>query len=176
VTWFRNVTDRAVLIAAMILVVILGNSEIASAGGAGCHSQAITNERGAAVTVAGFCFEPTVLRVQPGETVTWTNEDSVPHTVTGANNVWGSFDQFGRGETLTERFDESGVYPYWCALHPSMLGTVVVGDGSEASSIAMDHDSSELSWGALGAAAGVMLTSAGMIAWRRRPSLVSRFG
>jgi plastocyanin len=38
------------------------------------------------------CFEATVLRVQPGSEVSWTNRDAVEHTVTGVGGTWGSLD------------------------------------------------------------------------------------
>lgn len=174
-TWTRGMA----LAGFMVVVTVLGSGGVAVAGGAGCHSQAISDGSGVAVTVAGFCFEPTVLRVDVGQTVTWTNEDSVPHMVTGANRAWGSTDQFARGGAVTERFEQAGVYPYWCPLHPSMLGTVVVGeDSGEATAldVGAGDGSSEAGWGAAGVAGGVVLMSVGMVAWRRRPSLMSRFG
>ena len=173
-TWTRGMA----LAGFLVVVTALGGG-VAAAGGAGCHSQAISDGSGVAVTVAGFCFEPTVLRVEVGQTVTWTNEDSVPHMVTGANHSWGSTDQFARGGAVTERFDQAGVYPYWCPLHPSMLGTVVVGEnGGEATAlnVGANDGSSEAGWGAAGVASGIALMSVGMVAWRRRPSLLSRSG
>lgn len=164
------------LTALLLIASIVGGREIARAGGGGCHSQVISDERGTTVTVVGFCFEPTVLRVEVGESVTWTNEDDAAHTVSGVNSVWGSYDQFGQGASVTERFDEAGVYPYWCALHPSMLGTVVVEDGVGTTVATIGGDSSGIGPGALGAIAGAMLTSVGMVAWKRRPSLMSRSG
>jgi len=168
---------RVAGLAAMLLIAsIVGGRGVATAGGAGCHSQVISDERGTTVTVVGFCFEPTVLRVEVGEPVTWTNEDLASHTVSGVNGVWGSYDQFGQGASVTERFDLAGVYPYWCALHPSMLGTVVVEDSAGATAAAPGSDGSGIGTGAMGAIAGVTLTSVGMVAWRRRPSLMSRSG
>jgi plastocyanin len=164
------------LTALLLIASIIGSRGVAMAGGGGCYSQVISDERGTTVTMTGSCFEPTVLRVEAGESVTWTNEDSAPHTVSGVNGVWGSYDQFEQGASVTEQFDEPGVYPYWCALHPSMLGTVVVEDGGGATVAATGGDGSGVGPGALGAVAGVMLTSIGMVAWRRRPSLMSRSG
>ena len=90
--------------------------------------------------------------------------------------MWGSYDQFGQGTSVTERFDLPGIYPYWCALHPSMLGAVVVEDGEGETTAASGGDGQAIGTGALGAIAGVMLTTVGIVAWKRRPSLMSRFG
>jgi hypothetical protein len=82
------------------------------------------------VTIRQYCFGPTILRVAPGETVTWINKDGVPHTVVGANAVWGDFSTLRRSARVTYRFVRSGVYPYVCTFHPGMVGAIVVGDGS----------------------------------------------
>lgn len=74
-------------------------------------------------------FAPTVVRVAPGTTVTWFN-DQFPHLLTGANQEWGSRDdEIGPGAEVAYRFDRPGTYPYACAIHRGMAGTIVVGDG-----------------------------------------------
>ena len=67
-----------------------------------------------------------MLRVEQGQRVEWTNRDQDAHTVTGVNGAWGDVTQFSRDESVDFRFDAPGVYPYFCALHPGMIGTVVV--------------------------------------------------
>lgn len=174
-SWPRNLA-RVTVFLLLGTVGLLGGTSAASAGGGGCHSTAITDERGVSVTIAGFCFEPTVLRIHVGETVTWTNQDAAPHMVSGVNYTWGTLDQFGRGASVTARFDEPGIYPYLCPLHVSMVGTVVVEDGAGANIAGAGDDSTAAGWGAAGAVAGMALMSVGMIAWRRRPSLPSHSG
>ena len=78
------------------------------------------------VTIAGMQFSPATLRVEPGEKVTWTNNASMPHTVTGTNVDGLTSGRMGNGSVFTHRFEEPGTYEYYCALHPSMTGTVVV--------------------------------------------------
>jgi plastocyanin len=70
-------------------------------------------------------FKPATIQISVGDTVTWTNEDSTEHTVTSDNFDSGNLEQ---GETFTHTFDEAGVYDYQCTIHPSMTGTVIVGD------------------------------------------------
>ncbi|APH39599.1 cupredoxin domain-containing protein [Methanohalophilus halophilus] len=70
-------------------------------------------------------FKPATIQISVGDTVTWTNEDSATHTVTGQNFDSGNL---GQGETFTYTFDEAGTYEYECTIHPSMTGTVIVGD------------------------------------------------
>ena len=64
---------------------------------------------------------------QPGETVTWANQDGFDHNVAGANGAWGSFEILRKEKTASYTFSEPGVYAYVCTVHPGMVGTVVVG-------------------------------------------------
>jgi plastocyanin len=102
----------------------------AGGGGHGC-AEPTSDATGTHASIEGSCFTPTVLRVDAGSTVTWVNRDrGIPHTVTGANQSWGSTEELGFDDRATYRFDERGVYPYFCLYHPGMTGAVVVGDGS----------------------------------------------
>jgi hypothetical protein len=90
----------------------------------------VTDASGTRIGIRDFCFGPTILRVRPGETVTWVNRDGFPHTVLGANGAWGGFDTLRRnGGEVSYRFVSPGVYPYVCTYHPGMVGAVVVGNG-----------------------------------------------
>jgi hypothetical protein len=78
-------------------------------------------------------FEPTVLQVAEGTEVTFVNGPDFTHLVTGANQAWGSPDVGVQpGASVSYTFDEAGVYPYACALHPGMSGAIVVGDLNQA--------------------------------------------
>lgn len=80
---------------------------------------------GDAVTIANFSFSPTPLTVKVGSTVTWTNQDSVAHTVTADD---GSFESshIGGGGTFTQTFAKAGTFAYHCSIHPSMKATITV--------------------------------------------------
>jgi plastocyanin len=122
----------------------------ASAGG-GCHGgRPVTDKRTTTVAMSGNCFVATITRVDVGATVTFVNEDEAMHAVTGANYSWGMGaeegvvvkESLGKGDSLEQTFEESGVYPYFCFLHPSMVGAVVVGNGE--SSVAGESAISQL--------------------------------
>ncbi len=66
-------------------------------------------------------FVPTTLTLKKGGTVTWTNADIVPHTVTGADFDSGSI---APGKTYTRTFNSVGSFDYKCSIHPVMQGTV----------------------------------------------------
>jgi len=76
------------------------------------------------------CFIPSTIEVGPGTTVTWENNDIVPHTVTSgaAGSPTGEFDSglTDGGTTFEHTFEEVGEYPYFCLVHPWMVGTVFV--------------------------------------------------
>ena len=102
-----------------------GGTGPASAGGS-CFEPS-RSWAGVSVDLKGICFWPTVLYVDPGTKVTWTNRETVDHTVTGLGAQWGSHEALVQGESITYRFAEAGVYPYTCILHPGMVAAVVVG-------------------------------------------------
>jgi plastocyanin len=122
------------IVVGAVLLVVLAPALAWASGGGGC-GRAVTDRDGTRVGIRNFCFGPTILRVRPGETVTWVNRDAVPHTVLGANGAWGGYDTVRRnGGRVAFRFVSSGVYPYVCTYHPGMIGAVVVGNGRPVAS------------------------------------------
>ncbi len=114
--------------AAMAIAVVLGPAPAAWAGGGGCGE--VTTGEGATVELLGLCITPTLLRVDPGATVTFVNRDPFRHIITGAGVGWGS-PGFLRGDaSFTATFRRPGVYPFQCYLHPGMAGAVLVGDAN----------------------------------------------
>jgi plastocyanin len=75
-------------------------------------------------------FSPNPIQVSVGTTVTWTNDDAQPHTVNSGENATpsGLFDSpiMPPAGTFEYTFTEAGEYPYFCILHPNMVGTVSV--------------------------------------------------
>ena len=77
------------------------------------------------VAIGDFAFSPRTIEIRVGDTVRWTNRDSVAHSATAQN---GSFDTglLSDGESGSVRFTAPGTYRYICTPHPDMTGTVVV--------------------------------------------------
>ena len=71
-------------------------------------------------------YNPNPIEVRVGDMVTWINDDSSAHTVTSSNDSTFDSDIMRRGEAFSFTFDNVGEYPYFCTLHPSMIGTVIV--------------------------------------------------
>jgi plastocyanin len=82
----------------------------------------------AAVAVNFHAFAPAMLRVAVGTTVTWTNEDDTPHNIvsTADPRAFRSA-ALDTGESFAFRFAAPGTYGYYCSLHPTMQGSIVVG-------------------------------------------------
>lgn len=81
---------------------------------------------GAAVAkIENFAFDPKQITAKVGETVTWKNDDGATHTIT-AND--GSFDSgnLASDKSFSQTFDTAGTFRYHCAIHSSMIATVVV--------------------------------------------------
>jgi plastocyanin len=124
----RSNAIRIGVVGAVACMALWGGSGIALAGG-GCHIPPTTG-RGDRVDIADLCFDATVLYVQPGTDVTWTNRDAMTHVVVGVGDSWGDPEiSLMQGDTVSYRFDQDGVYPYSCLIHPGMVGAIVVGDG-----------------------------------------------
>jgi plastocyanin len=77
------------------------------------------------IEIRQFAFAPAVLTVPVGATVTWTNVDEEPHTVTATDRAYTS-SGLARADTYAHRFTAPGTYRYFCALHPHMTATVIV--------------------------------------------------
>ena len=97
-----------------------------AAGGGGTGTTAAPAAGGATVEISGFAFSPASITVKVGDSVTWTNKDSAPHTVTAAD---GSFDSgsLAQNASFSFTFQKAGTYTYRCTIHPTMpTATVIV--------------------------------------------------
>jgi plastocyanin len=72
-------------------------------------------------------FEPRTVSVQPDTDVVWKNTDASVHTVTSTEPA-GVFDSgvMGPDEEFAFTFQAPGTFDYFCAIHPMMVGTVLV--------------------------------------------------
>jgi plastocyanin len=84
-----------------------------------------TTESSVGAEIVDFAFSPTEISVDVGETVSWRNIGTAPHTVTATT---GEFDSgfLTTGDVFSHTFAQAGVYTFLCTIHPSMTGTVRV--------------------------------------------------
>jgi len=78
------------------------------------------------VKIDNFAFTPKTLSVSPGTTVTWTNQDDVPHNIVSTDKKFIST-VLDTDQKFSFTFDTPGSFPYFCKIHPMMTGTVQVG-------------------------------------------------
>ena len=82
------------------------------------------------VTGAGF-YSPLNLEITTGTTVTWVNDDSVPHNIQSQDETGKVTDLFNSppmntGDRFEYTFEEEGAYNYFCSFHPWRVGVVTV--------------------------------------------------
>jgi plastocyanin len=152
---------KRVLVICAVTGMLVTMAGVARAGG-GCHSTGTTQETVASVrkvvevNYAELCVRPTVLHVQPGQTVTWRNTDPIEHTITSGSGWWAD-QTLAEGETFSHTFSEPGLYPFYCMIHPNMGGVIdVAGATPVAATAQLPVKAAEASSGAgLAGASGV---------------------
>ena len=77
------------------------------------------------LNIQNFVYQPANVQVRAGSTVTWTNQDSVPHSVTFKNGMKDS-GLLSQGQSFSYTFNAPGTYQYYCTVHPYMVATVTV--------------------------------------------------
>ena len=110
--------SRLVITGRLRSTLVAGALIIASWGGTASAADAI-------VKIANFTFAPQTLTVPVGTTVTWQNDDDIPHVVAEKD---GKFRSKGldTGDKFTQQFTAAGTVEYYCAIHPMMTGKIVV--------------------------------------------------
>ncbi len=89
------------------------------------QAQVLPPSGGNIVEIKSFSFNPPTITIKKGESVQWTNRDSVAHTATADDK---SFDTslLRKSESGEILFDKAGTFTYHCSPHPNMKGMVVV--------------------------------------------------
>lgn len=77
------------------------------------------------VKISGSAFVPATVTVAVGTTVTWSNQDSVVHTVSSQSTLFDS-GNLSRGATFSHTFNQPGTFEYRCKIHPAMKAKVIV--------------------------------------------------
>ena len=85
----------------------------------------------ATVKIDNFTFAPAQLTVKAGTTVTWRNEDDIPHTVAASTRAFKS-KALDTDDSFSFTFRDAGTYEYFCSLHPHMKGTITVEPATHA--------------------------------------------
>lgn len=75
------------------------------------------------INIQNFAFSPTTLTIKKGATVTWTNNDSAPHQIKSATF---NSSEMSKGQSFSFTFNTVGSFDYFCSIHPSMMGKIIV--------------------------------------------------
>lgn len=81
---------------------------------------------GNSVEISNFAFSPATLTIKAGDTVVWTNQDSVSHTVTSDSGSELGSSTLGNGQTYSRTFNTAGTYSYHCSIHTYMKAKIIV--------------------------------------------------
>jgi plastocyanin len=124
-----NSSKRLVLVGSSLVAALAmagcGGSSTYAAPPAGCS--AATAVATTSVTIQGMAFSPHCIAVAKGAVVTFTNNDTVPHTVTADDGTYnGDLATTGATKVFTHPFSTAGTSNYHCAIHVAMTGTVIV--------------------------------------------------
>ena len=111
---------RRLATASAIALVVL----VLPSAGPSLTGQAVARGATHAIEIGDGLFSPASLTVTVGDTVTWTNVDDSPHTVTAS----GAFDSgnLNGGQTFSHTFAETGTFSYVCLYHDEMVATITV--------------------------------------------------
>ena len=110
-----------------------GRDEGGSTGPSGARDSTTTPEDAAArgdvtIDMKDIKYVPAAANAKVGDTVVWTNSDSVAHTVTKTGGPGPSFDSgtIPPGGTYSQTVKAPGRIDYVCTIHPNQTGTLTV--------------------------------------------------
>jgi plastocyanin len=117
---------RSVFIASLAAALVLGMGAFGT-GRKGSVTRAQQEASTIEVKVDNFSFGPVTLTVPVGTTVMWTNRDDIPHTIVSTDDPKAFKSKvLDTDEKFSFTFSKPGTYPYFCSIHPKMIGKVIV--------------------------------------------------
>ena len=125
----RGSAILAALVVIAASLTLAGCSRGRSAASDAYGERSAVTENGTAVTVdlKDLQFSPKGIKIRPGTTVTWVNNDAVAHNVSQIQSVFLSPDEMQPGQRFSFTFQTPGTYRYQCTFHhPNMNGVVIV--------------------------------------------------
>jgi plastocyanin len=94
--------------------------------GAGATKKTFPKLPANTIGIDNFAFEPKALTVKTGTTVTWVNRDDVPHLIISATARFTNSRVLDTNQQHSATFSAPGEYPYFCSIHPTMVGKIIV--------------------------------------------------
>jgi plastocyanin len=113
--------------ALLLLVLAAGCGKTESAGSRGATEPASSSGgTTVAVQMKDILFVPEKVSARVGQTVVWTNEDDVAHTVKAKSGADFASKALSKGDTYKAKLTKAGTIDYVCTIHPSQTGTITV--------------------------------------------------
>jgi len=117
---------KAILSAATTVVVAMAFGLSRSSQAKPAANEQSTSNGEYQVKIDNFSFGPATLTVPLGATVTWTNQDDVPHNIVSSEGKILKSPVLDTDQKFSYTFTKAGTYPYYCGIHPKMTGKVIV--------------------------------------------------
>ena len=114
------------LVALLLLVLAAGCGEKEESGGSGGAAKPAPAANTVDVDMKDILFVPEKISARVGQTVVWTNEDDVAHTVKANSGADFESKAISKGKTFSAKLTKAGTIPYVCTIHPSQKGTITV--------------------------------------------------
>lgn len=106
--------------AVMLLATVLATFMVVHPTGSQAQDAKATEVR-----IDNFSFAPDTVTVSVNTTVTWVNKDDIPHVIASNDGVFKS-KALDTDQKFSYTFTKAGAYPYYCSIHPKMVGKIVV--------------------------------------------------
>jgi plastocyanin len=94
-------------------------------GASAASAQGAANSQEVVVKIDNFSYMPHDITVAARTTITWVNNDDIPHTVVSTTDVFKS-KALDTDDKFSFKFDKPGTYEYFCSIHPKMTAKVIV--------------------------------------------------
>jgi plastocyanin len=121
----KKTTPKLIVATAMLGTLIWTAASNVSFVARAAGAQGQPKSQGIEVKIDNFSFMPQDITVAPGTTVTWVNQDDIPHTVTSTTDLFKS-KALDTDDKFSFTFDKPGTYEYYCSIHPKMTANVIV--------------------------------------------------
>jgi plastocyanin len=131
-----SLRSTAIIATIAAVAFLVGGFQYAAVSAQGGESVTIVPN---ASTMAAKAFSPDTINAKVGDTVTWTNKDTLLHTVTSGtgssdtakgkefdSGLSGPNALTTTGKTFSHKFTTAGTFPYLCQVHPTMVGKIIV--------------------------------------------------
>ena len=116
----------AVIIIAVIAFFILNNKP-ATVNNLPTFSSSTANHQNInAIEISNFAFSPQTVTLNAGDSISWINKDSAPHTITSNSGKELVSSSLASGQSYSHTFNVVGTYEYHCSIHTTMKGVIIV--------------------------------------------------